>query len=320
MGRMVDGNWTTEWYQPDDDGRFVRPDTVFHDWVRADGSTDFAPEAGRYHLYVAYACPWAHRTLLMRHFKGLTDAIDISVVDPFMGDEGWWFNDADPANIPDPIHGATYLREVYKAADSHYTGRVTVPILWDKKHNTIVNNESRDIIRMFDHEFTGVANDRDLAPPELVESIDEMITANYEPINNGVYRSGFATSQKAYEEAVYEVFEGLDRCEDILSQQRYLCGNELTEADICLFTTLWRFDAVYFTHFKCNIRRIHDYPNLWNYVLDIYQQPGVRDTLNLDHTKRHYFGSHDTINPTLIVPVGPDVDFDAPHDRGRFNN
>ena len=319
MGKMVEGVWKTDWYQSDEDGSFNRPDTVFRDWVKADGSTEFAPEEGRYHLYVAWACPWAHRTLITRKLKGLEDAIDISVVHWFMADEGWEFKPEVDGCTPDHLFGSDYLRQVYSSADEEYTGRVTVPVLWDKETQTIVNNESREIIRMFDHEFSELAqNDIDLAPPELVDEVEELMTAIYEPVNNGVYRCGFATSQKAYEKAATELFEALDHWEEVLSERRYLCGSQFTEADICLFATLLRFDPVYFTHFKCNVRQIRDYPNLWNYTKDIYQMPGITETLNLDHTKKHYYASHETLNPTRIVPVGPDIDYSTPHDRNRL--
>lgn len=320
MGKMVEGEWRTDWYESGDDGSFQRPDTVFHDHVRADGSTDYLPESGRYHLYVAWACPWAHRTLITRKLKGLEDAIDVSVVHWFMGENGWEFKPEEDGCTRDHLFGKEYLRQVYKDADDSYTGRVTVPVLWDKETGTIVNNESREIIRMFDHEFAGIAkNDVDLAPEELRDSIEETITAIYEPINNGVYRCGFATSQGAYEEAANELFEALEHWEEVLSKNRYLCGDRFSEADICLFTTLMRFDLVYFTHFKCNLRQIRDYPNLWNYTREIYQMPGMTETLNLEHTKHHYYGSHETVNPKLIVPIGPDIDFTAPHDRARFS-
>lgn len=309
MGKMVEGEWKTEWYQPDDDGNFVRPDTVFRDRVKADGSSRFEPEAGRYHLYIARACPWAHRTVLMRHFKGLDDAIEMSIVHPFMGEDGWHFDASEPDATEDRLFGSDYLRQVYRRASDTYTGRVTVPVLWDTKHDTIVNNESKEIIRMFDHEFAPIANDRDLAPADLVEEVDAVIEMIYEPVNNGVYRAGFASSQKAYESAVNELFEMLDRLEERLEGQRYLCGDHLTEADICLFTTLVRFDPVYYTHFKCNVRRIRDFPNLWRHTCEFYQLDGVEETVNLDHIKRHYFESHETINPKRIVPVGPDIEY-----------
>lgn len=319
MGRLIEGKWTTQWYEPDEDGRFKRPDTVFRDRVTTDGSTRFAPEAGRYHLYVAFACPWAHRTLITRKLRGLEDVIDVSVVHPFMGDEGWQFDDSMDGCTPDRLHGHDYLREVYASADATYTGRVTVPVLWDTKHHTIVNNESKEVIRILDRAFDDLATrGPSLFPAELDAEIDAMIEANYEPVNNGVYRAGFADSQQAYEEAAWELFDRLDELEALLSRQRYLCGPQFTAADVCLFTTLLRFDPVYHTHFSCNLRRLRDYPNLWNYTLEIYQMPGVAGTVNLEQTKLHYYGSHDSIRPKRIVPIGPEIDYDAPHDRGRF--
>ncbi len=253
----------------------------------------------------------------MRQLKGLEGAIGLSIVDPEMGPEGWAFTDA-PGTIPDPIHQARYLREIYLQVDPHYTGRVTVPILWDKHQGTIVNNESREIMRMFDTEFTALAqSDRQFYPTALTAQIDQTIDAIYQPINNGVYRAGFATSQAAYEEAVTELFEHLDHWETVLDQQRYLCGDQITEADWCLFTTLLRFDPVYYGHFKCNLRRMVDYANLWNYLKDLYQQPGVAATCNINHIQQHYYKSHTKINPTRIVPKGPLMDLAAPHDRDR---
>jgi len=319
LGMMVDGKWTTEWTERDTSGKFNRMPTKFRNWITADGSSDFNPEADRYHLYVSLACPWAHRTLIMRKLKGLDSAIGLSVVDAVLSDKGWVFSDA-PGAIPDIVNGAQYLQEVYTKAKPDYTGRVTVPILWDKQTRTIVNNESREIIRMFDTEFGAIAkNDVDLYPKPLRDTIDQTIDAIYMPINNGVYRSGFATTQAAYEEAITELFQNLDRWEVVLGQQRFLCGNQLTEADICMFTTLFRFDSVYYGHFKCNLRRIVEYPNLWNYLKDIYQHPGVKETCNLDHIKRHYYMSHTQINPNRIVPKGPLINFEEPHDRDRFD-
>jgi putative glutathione S-transferase len=314
---LVDGKWVSEREQEDQKGRFVRPDTTFRDRVTADGSSGFKAESGRYHLYVSLACPWAQRTLIVRELKGLTNAISVSIVNPVMGENSWEFGDA-PGAIPDSINHARYLWEVYTKVDPHYTGRVTVPVLWDKQKGTIVNNESRDIIRMLDTEFNEVTNSPiDLYPQDLRSEIDEAIDAIYQPINNGVYRSGFATTQEAYNEAVTELFDTLNYYEDLLGRQRYLCGNRLTEADVCMFTTLLRFDPVYYVHFKCNLRRIVDYPNLWGYVRDIYQHPGVRETCNLDHIKQHYYRSHPKVNPSGIVPLGPIVNFDQPHDRDR---
>jgi len=319
MGMLVEGQWTTKWYEPDEKGRFVRGKTKFRDRVTADGSSGHPGEAGRYHLYVAWACPWAHRTLLGRKLKGLEDAVDVSIVDAFMGDDGWTFGH-DEDGVPDPIHGARFLRDVYLAAKSDFTGRVTVPVLWDKKAGTIVNNESREILRMFDTAFDAVAkNGVTLLPGQLADKVDATIDEIYEPVNNGVYRSGFARSQEAYDEAVGELFTKLDELDQRLADHRYICGDVLTEADICLFTTLIRFDLVYHGHFKCNIRRIADYPNLSGYVRELWQHPAIQETCNLPSTKRHYYSSHETVNPTRIVPAGPDLTaLDRPHDRDRF--
>jgi putative glutathione S-transferase len=291
---------------------------MFRERVAADGSTPFSVEAGRYHLYVSYACPWAHRTLIARSMLGLQDAIGLSVSHPLMLDEGWVFAEGQ-AEIPDPIHGIDYLYQLYVKARPDYNGRATVPVLWDNKRETIVSNESRDILRMFATEFQELATSWvDLSPPDYRDDIDAMIDANYETVNNGVYKAGFARSQKAHAEAATELFDRLDACEEILSRQRFLCGDRLTEADICLFTTLLRFDAVYATHFKCNIRRVVDYPNLWGYLRDIYQRPVVEATCRLDHIKQHYYGSHRSLNPHGIIPLGPAIDYDAPHERDRF--
>lgn len=319
LGMMVDGKWTTEWTERDTSGKFNRMPTKFRNQVTADGSSGFKAEADRYHLYVALACPWAHRTLIMRSLKGLQKAIGVSIVDPILSEKGWVFSDA-PGAIPDSVNHTRYLQEIYLKAKSDYTGRVTVPVLWDKQTETIVNNESREIIRMFDTEFGAIAESKlDLYPEALRDQIDHTIDAIYMPINNGVYRSGFATTQEAYEEAVTELFLALDDWEKVLGEQRYLCGHRLTEADICMFTTLFRFDSVYHGHFKCNLKRLVDYPNLWNYLKDVYQYPGVAETCNLDHIKRHYYMSQTAINPNRIVPKGPILNFAEPHDRDRFN-
>lgn len=304
-GMLINGEWRKEGYQKDSDGRFLRNPTTFRNWVKADGSSEFLPEAGRYHLYVSLACPWAHRVLIMRKLKGLEDAISLSIVDPYMGEDGWHFSQA-PGSITDPIFGANYLREIYVKADPNYTGRVTVPVLWDQKSGTIVNNESRELLRMLDHEFQAIASKTEnYCPSELEATIDQTIDAIYNPINNGVYRAGFAQSQAAYEEAVTELFQALAYWEDVLGKQLYLCGEQITEADWCLFTTLLRFDLVYYVHFKCNLYRIIDYPNLSRYLLDLYNQPGVKDTCNFDHIKQHYYRSHPHLNPSGIVPIGP---------------
>ncbi len=320
LGLLVNGKWTSDREQEDKDGRFLRPSTTFRHWISSNGTGDYTAERDRYHLYVSLACPWAHRTLIVRSLKGLTDSISVSVVNPYMGDEGWSFEDA-PDVVPDPIHNAKYLRDIYTAAEDTFTGRVTVPILWDKKTGTIVNNESREIIRMLDTKFEGIANpDVDLCPHRLRDKIDETIDAIYDPINNGVYRAGFAITQTAYEEAVIELFNTLDRWESVLESQRYLCGNVLTEADICMFTTLIRFDPVYYVHFKCNLHHIFQYPNLWGYLRDIYQTPGVAETCNFDHIKQHYYRSHPKVNPFGVVPVGPKLDLNGAHGRDRFTS
>jgi glutathionyl-hydroquinone reductase len=318
LGILDRGKWIPEREQEDTKGRFVRPSTTFRHWITADGSSEFKAEANRYHLYISLACPWAHRTLILRQLKGLTDAISVSIVDPVIDQNSWEFSDA-PGAIPDSVNHANYLWELYVKAEPEYSGRVTVPVLWDKQTHTIVNNESREIIRMFDTEFADIAtSDLDLYPSDLRKQIDETIDAIYQPINNGVYRAGFATSQDAYEEAVTELFDALDHWETVLQNQRYLCGDRLTEADVCMFTTLLRFDAVYYVHFKCNVRRIVDYSNLWGYLRDLYQHPGVKETCNLEHIKLHYYKSHPKVNPTRLVPKGPILDFESEHGRDRL--
>jgi putative glutathione S-transferase len=325
MGLLVDGKWQDRWYDTaSTGGKFVRKEAQFRNWVTPDGAPGptgeggFEAAAGRYHLYVSYACPWAHRTLIFRRLKGLEDAISVSVVHWYMAEDGWTFAPG-PGVVADPINGAPFMRDVYTAADPHYTGRVTVPVLWDKERNTIVSNESSEIIRMLNSAFDGIgATPGDYYPEALREEIDAINERVYGDVNNGVYKSGFATTQAAYEEAVTTLFGTLDWLEERLGGQRYLVGDQITEADWRLFTTLLRFDPVYVGHFKCNIRRIGDYPNLWGYTRDLYQQPGVADTVHMDHIKGHYYESHDTINPTRVVPVGPEIDFMAPHDRDRF--
>lgn len=314
MGLLIDGRWHDQWYDTKSTGgAFVRTDSQFRDWIRADGSTRFAPEAGRYHLFVSLACPWAHRTLILRALKGLEDAIGVSVVDPLMLSEGWVFSE------PEPVTGATRLHEVYTHAKPDYSGRVTVPVLWDKQTGTIVSNESAEIIRMLNREFTGIAgDDTDYYPADLATEIDEVNALVYDRVNNGVYKAGFATSQDKYEQAFDALFAMLDDLDARLGSTRWLVGNRLTEADWRLFTTLVRFDAVYVGHFKCNLRRIADYPNLSGYLRDLYQVPGVAGTVNFDHIKQHYYASHATINPTGIVPKGPALDLLAPHDRARL--
>jgi glutathionyl-hydroquinone reductase len=316
-GMLVEGEWRTSRQQEDDEGRFVRSETTFRDRVTADGSSGFPVEAGRYHLYVSWACPWAHRTAIMRRLRGLEGAISLSSVEPYMGEDGWTFSDGE---FRDPLYGARYLRDLYTRADPGYTGRVTTPVLWDKREQTIVNNESREIMRMLDLEFEDLAGtDGNFYPVELRERIDRALDELYEPVNNAVYRAGFATTQDAYEEAVTALFEALDRREEILGGQRYLCGERITEADWAFFVTLVRFDPVYHGHFKCNLRRIVDYPNLWGYLRDLYQYPGVAETVDIAYIKEHYYGSHGNINPTGIVPIGPVMDLSKPHDRARLS-
>ncbi|MGP5193616.1 glutathione S-transferase family protein [Psychrobacter celer] len=324
MGLLVEGKWQDQWYDTKSSGgRFQREDAGFRNWVTADGSAGpsgvggFKAEPNRYHLYVSLACPWAHRTTIYRKLKGLEDMVSLSVVHPFMGDNGWTFA-AGEGVIADPLHDADYAYEIYVAAKPDYTGRVTVPILWDKKTNTIVSNESSEIIRMFNTAFDEVgARAGNFLPAEKLAEIDEINDRVYTAVNNGVYKAGFATTQAAYEETVTALFEALDMLEARLSQQRYMVGQTITEADWRLFTTLVRFDSVYFGHFKCNIRRIVDYPNLWGYLRELYQVPGVAETVNMTHIKQHYYGSHANINPTRIVPVGPAIDFHSPHQRDK---
>ena len=324
MGLLVDGQWQDRWYDTaSSGGRFEREDAGFRNWVTVDGSAGpsgkngFKAEANRYHLYVSLACPWANRTTIYRQLKGLEDIISMSVVHPFMGDKGWTFAEGEGV-IADPIVNASYLYEIYTAAKPDYTGRVTVPILWDKKNNTIVSNESSEIIRMLNSAFDEVgAVAVDFLPSEYITEIDEINTFIYDAINNGVYKAGFAAKQEVYEEAVSTLFDALDTLEARLATQRYLIGNTLTEADWRLFTTLVRFDAVYVGHFKCNIRRIIDYPNIWGYLRDLYQIPGISETVNMAHIKAHYYTSHATINPTSIIPLGPDIDFNEAHERAH---
>ena len=320
LGILAEGKWISRRDQEDEQGRFIRPSTTFRHKITADGSSGFKAESGRYHLYISWACPWAHRTAILRKLKGLEDAIGLSVVAAEIDQNSWEFSD-EPGAIPDTVNHTNYLWQLYLLAEPKYSGRVTVPVLWDKQTGTIVNNESREIIRMLDTEFDSIAQkDVNFYPEDLRSKIDETIDAIYQPINNGVYRAGFATTQLAYEEAVTELFDALDYWEGVLAKQRYLCGDIITEADWCMFTTLLRFDSVYYVHFKCNLRRIVDYPNLWNYLKDLYQQPGVKETCNLDHIKRHYYKSHPNVNPTRIVPKGPIIDFEAPHNRDRVRS
>lgn len=292
-------------------GAFRRQRSRFRERVTADGSSGFRAEPGRYHLYVSYACPWAHRTIIVRKLKKLKEAIGLTVVDPIRDARGWAFTED-----PDPLHGYDFLREAYLASDPTFEGRVTVPLLWDMRKRVIVNNESSEIIRMLNSEFDAWGDPTiDLYPEGLHEEIDALNARIYESVNNGVYRAGFATTQEAYERAVRRLFATLEELDERLSNRRYLLGDTPTEADWRLFTTLVRFDAVYYGHFKCNLRRLVDFPNLWGYLRDLYQQPGVASTVNFDHIKRHYYVTHRSINPTGVVPVGPEIDFDTPHGR-----
>jgi len=317
MGLLVDGKWQDRWYDTESTGgKFVRAASAFRDRVVADGSSGFRAEPGRYHLYVSLACPWASRALIFRKLKGLEEVIGLSIVDPHMGKNGWGFSDG-PGCIPDTVNGARYLYEIYTRAKPDYTGRVTVPVLWDKQRQTIVNNESSDIIRMLNDAFDEFGNpDLDFYPESLRGDIDAVNEVVYDNVNNGVYKAGFATTQEAYEQAFDALFATLDDLDERLGRSRYLVGDRITEADWRLFTTLVRFDPVYYGHFKCNLRRLIDYPNLWPYTRDLYQVPGVAETVDFDHIKQHYYGSHETINPTGIVPKGPEIDFEAPHGRG----
>lgn len=324
MGLLIDGIWHDQWYNTKSTGgKFQRQDAMFRNWVTADGAPGptgkggFKAEPGRYHLYVSYACPWAHRTLIFRALKGLEDMISVSVVHWLMRDNGWTFNDG-PGVIPDGVNHVTFLHQIYTKAIADYSGRVTVPVLWDKQTQTIVSNESSEIIRMLNSAFDEVgAKPEDYYPVELREEIDALNARIYPTVNNGVYKAGFATTQAAYEEALTPLFDSLDWLEALLSTQRYLTGDRLTEADWRLFTTLLRFDPVYYSHFKCNLRQLRDYSNLWGYVRDLYQMPGVAATVNMDHIKRHYYESQITINPTQVTPVGPILNLDAPHNRDR---
>lgn len=321
MGQLIDGRWQDQWYDTSKDGRFQRENAQRRNWVSADGQPGpsgeggFRAEAGRYHLYVSLACPWAHRTLIYRQLKGLAGLIDVSVVSWLMRENGWTF-DRSLGSTGDALDGLEFLHQRYTRDDPHYTGRVTVPVLWDKQRKRIVSNESAEIIRMFNSAFDGLTgNDLDLYPTALQGEIDALNERIYPAVNNGVYRAGFATSQEAYEEAFVTLFEELDCLEKRLGERRYLTGEHLTEADIRLFTTLIRFDAVYHGHFKCNLRRLADYPNLSGWLRELYQLPGVAGTVNFQHIKNHYYGSHHTINPTGIVPLGPQQDFSGPHGR-----
>lgn len=318
MGYLLDGVWRDGWYDTRArGGEFVRAQSQFRNRVTDDGASGFRAEPGRYHLYVSAACPWAHRTLIFRKLKGLEGAISVSIVDPLMLEHGWAFGDG-PGCVPDTVNGFAYLHEVYTRARPGYSGRVTVPVLWDKATSTIVNNESAEIIRMLNSEFDAFTGSKtDFYPNSLRAEIDSINAFVYENVNNGVYRCGFATTQDAYERAFDRLFAALDALEARLARSRSLVGGRITEADWRLFTTLVRFDAVYYGHFKCNLRRITDYPDLSNYLRELYQLPGIAETVNLDHIKLHYYASHRHINPTGIVPKGPEIDFLGPHDRSR---
>jgi glutathionyl-hydroquinone reductase len=316
MGYLLDGLWKDGWYDTRrTGGDFVRPEGQFRDRVTADGSSGYQASLGRYHLYVSLACPWAHRTLIFRKLKQLEGAISVSIVEPVLSSEGWAFS----RELPDHLNGCSHLHQLYTRTQPGYTGRVTVPVLWDKETGRILNNESAEIIRMLNGEFSGPESvARDYCPAALRADIDEVNAYVYEKVNNGVYRCGFAGTQAAYEMAARKLFDALDTLDARLAHSRYLVGNTLTEADWRLFTTLLRFDAVYHGHFKCNLRRIEDYANLSGFLRDLYQMPGIADTVDFDHIKRHYYVSHEHINPTRIVPLGPLLDFMRPHDRERL--
>ncbi|MEL6957834.1 MAG: glutathione S-transferase family protein [Pseudomonadota bacterium] len=323
MGQLVDGVWHDVWYDTKSTGgAFKRTTAKFRNWITPDGSAGpsgeggFEAESGRYHLYVSYACPWAHRTLVFRRLKGLEDHISISAVHPDMLSDGWTFETDEHGATGDTLYGLPFARDIYTKAVPDVSGRVTVPILWDKERETIVSNESSEIIRMFNSAFDGITgNTDDYWPEEMRDEIEEVNARIYDTVNNGVYKSGFATSQEAYEAAVYPLFDSLDWLEERLSTRRYLMGDRLTEADWRLWTTLVRFDAVYHLHFKCNRKRIVDYPNLWAYTRELYQVPGVAKTVNMAHIVRHYHYSHESINPHRIIPINPVLDFEAPHGR-----
>ncbi len=325
MGRLIDGEWHDQWYDTkENQGRFQRSESKFRNWITADGSPGpsgdggFPAAAGRYHLYVSLACPWAHRTLIFRRLKGLEEFFPVSVVHWYMAEHGWTFDPGEGV-VPDPLFAAGRLYEIYLRADPNYSGRVTVPVLWDRERETMVSNESSEIIRMFNSAFDGLgATPGDYYPEPLREEIDSINARVYGDVNNGVYKAGFATTQEAYEEAVRPLFQTLDWLEQRLDDHRYLCGERLTEADWRLFTTLLRFDPVYVGHFKCNLRRIADYPNLNGFLRELYQMPGIADTVDFDHIRRHYYQSHEMINPTRIVPIGPQLDLHGAHGRGHL--
>ena len=317
MNMLVDGEWRTDVDRTSaDDGSFERQETTFRNWIEDDPDARFQPEAGRYHLYVSYACPWAHRTLICRALLGLEDAISVDVVDPYRDRDGWQFTPEKEGCTPDSQYDSDYLRELYQRADPDVTCRVTVPVLWDTEEETIVNNESREVMRMLSDEFDDVATrDVDLVPEGYREDVDRILDEIYEPVNNGVYRAGFARAQGPYDDAVTDLFDALDHWDETLASQRYLAGDRLTEADVAMFTTLVRFDQVYHTHFKCNHRFVHQYDTLWSYLRDLYQTSGFGETVHMDHIKEHYYTTHPSINPSGIIPLGPNLDFEAPHGR-----
>jgi putative glutathione S-transferase len=320
MNMLVDGEWREDAYEStNDDGEFDRQETSFRDRVRDEPDARFTPDAGRYHLYVSRACPWAHRTMIVRALMGLEDVVSMDVVDPYRDAGGWQFTPSKDDCTSDSVNGSEFLREVYAAADDSFTGRVTVPVLWDREEETIVNNESEEIIKMFADAFGSLAsNDVDLYPDARRDEVDDVIESIYEPINNGVYRAGFADSQAAHERAVAELFDAMAHWNDELGERRWLVGEQFTLADVCLFTTLVRFDEVYHTHFKCNVARVTDFDALWGHTRDVFQLPGVAGTVNVDHIKEHYYTTHADVNPKRLIPVGPDPEFDADHDRASL--
>jgi len=318
MGMLIKGKLVDDWLAKEmDSGDFKRMESTFRDRVSCDGGSAFSAEANRYHLYVSHACPWAHRTVIFRKLKKLENVVGLSVVEPDMLNDGWTFSAS--GEYVDQLHGSRFMHEIYTRADSEFTGQITVPVLWDKKMHTIVNNESSEIIRMLNSEFNEFTSIKtDFYPRALRQKIEDINQPIYNNINNGVYRCGFATTQKSYEKAFDRLFKELEHVEKVLSTQRYLVGHEITEADWRLFTTLIRFDAVYVGHFKCNLKRINDYPNLSNYLRELYQVEGVADTIKMDYIKRHYYFSHTRVNPTQIVPKGPELNFNIAHDRNKF--
>lgn len=314
LGQLINGQWTREWTERDQQGQFRRMSTQFHHWISAEGASEFKAEAGRYHLYISLGCPWAHRTAILWKLKGLEQIVSLSIVDPVISDQGWQFSDY-PACIPDSVNQADYLWQIYVKADPTYTGRVTVPILWDRQTNQIINNESRQIIQMFNSAFDALGAEAvDFYPAALQTDIDRVIDQIYQPINNGVYRTGFAASQAVYEAAVTELFQALEYWEKILGTQPYLCGEQTTLADWCLFTTLFRFDLAYYGLFKCNLKRLVELPNLWNYCRRLYQYPGVASVCSIDHVKQLYYAGLPELNPSRIVPLGPAIQFDSEFD------